>query len=250
MSARPHSTRVSRVDSLMEQASVALAATRYFECERLAASALELARAAHDYDCMARILLPLQEARRHKRQRAADARKKPVRLDSPEKLEPFLTGRKKITAGCYLIEPLLVGADARDLRDRADEQEVPIIVLAREPLTRFGDWPVVMIGPVTVRTRVRPPADEKPDVAWMLAAGEALGDAAIESVDPGLDPQTRVERLAVLLATAVDHEKLHQALAEACRDAAAAARQPGANPSSRRAASVAISEEDSDDEEA
>ncbi len=251
MGTKSHSTKISRVDSLMEQASEALVATRYFECERLALEALGLARASQDYERMARITLPLQEARRQKRQIASE-RRRVIRLDSVEKLEPLLSGQKKIVAGCYLIEPLLVGADGRDLRERADGQEAAVIVVAREPVTRLGAWPVVMVGPVTVRTHFAAPAKEKPDVAWMLGAGEALGDSAIESVDAGMDPMMRVERLADLLATVVDHEKLHQALAEACRAAEQTMREAEARPRGRRApATLAerILEEEVEEEE-
>lgn len=203
----------------MEGASDALARTQYFECERLAVEALSLARQGADYERMSRILLPLQEARRQKRQSASDA-KKITRLDSMEKLEPLLSGQKTLAPGCYLIEPGLVGADGRDLRDKADSLQIPIIVVVREPETQLGLWPVVMVGPVTVRTRVAPPAKKKADLAWMLRAGEALGDEAIAMVDPGMNPLDRVERLADLLSTVVDHEKLIQTLEATCRDAA------------------------------
>jgi len=202
----------------MEQASEALVATRYFECERLAGEALTLALTGQDYERLSRILLPLQEARRLKRQAAVDSGAI-VRLESYETLEPLLSGAKPIKPGMYLIEPPLVGADGRELRERANASEVPVVVVVREPPVRTGQWPVVMVGPVTVRTRVEPPA-KKPTARWMLETGEALGDAAIASISTEIPARDRAEKLLAALAAVVDHEKLHQAAAEACAQAA------------------------------
>ena len=204
----------SRVDALMERASAALARSKYFECERLAAEALELAHAAHDYQRMARILLPLQEARRNRRLAALDLGKVTVLEEMPGEGEA-------IKPGCYLIQPPLVGADGRELRERALASDVPVVVVVREPKTRVGLWPVVMIGPVTVRARIRPPkAESKIDLAWLTAAGEALGDAAIDEVDPEIPVVERIVALLDRLNTVVDHEKLHQRLMDACHEAA------------------------------
>src|SRR5689334_10244420 len=63
----------TQIDRMMERASTALEAMRYFEAERLASTALRRAHAAADFERMARILLPLQEARRQKRQLAVDS---------------------------------------------------------------------------------------------------------------------------------------------------------------------------------
>lgn len=254
-STKGETSKAARIDRLMEQASEALVQTRYFECERLAVEAFTMARQGADYERMSRILLPMQEARRQKRQLAMDT-KKIIRMDSMEKLEPLLTGQKSLTAGCYLIEPGLVGADGRDLREKADALEVPVIVVVREPETTIGLWPVVMVGPITVRTRVQPPARKKPDIAWMLRAGEALGDEAIGMTDPSMNPIDRVEKLADVLATVVDHEKLHQALEETCRLAATksdalkvAARNKPRKGSATSEADRRLAADDEDDDE-
>lgn len=210
----------ARIERLMESASRALVETRYFECEAECLEALELAHGVGDYERMARILMPLQEARRQVRLLAVDTGRLVI-LNEPV---PEGAG---LEAGCYLIEPPLVGADARDLRDRAARQHVAVMVLAREPAVktlkldrRPGDWPVVMIGPVTVRAYVKPPAGGKVTLEWFQAAGEALGDRAIAEVDAGLDVFARVEDLFERLHCVTDHEKLHQALESACREAA------------------------------
>ncbi|MCA9310317.1 MAG: hypothetical protein KDA21_03875, partial [Phycisphaerales bacterium] len=190
----------------------ALHAGQYFEAERLSRDALEKAHQASDYDRMARITLPLQEARRQKRMQAVDTGRI-YRINEMHEDDP-------VEAGAYLVEPMLVGANGRDLRDRADTLGVPVLVVVREPRTRLGFWPIVMIGPVTVRTTVDPPDDDELDMAWMLAAGEALGDAALEMVS-GATAEDRVDSLMDLLGTIGDHEKLIQALAEMCREAEA-----------------------------
>ncbi len=60
------------IGPLMEQASKALAQTQYATCERLCLEAIDLARQSQDYDSLARIVMPLQEARRQRRQIACD----------------------------------------------------------------------------------------------------------------------------------------------------------------------------------
>jgi hypothetical protein len=199
----------------MERASQALIDMDYFTCERLALQALEKSRAKHDYERIARILMPLQEARRQKRLAAIDS----GHLLQTSKGEDLA---EVPTPGCYVLEPLLVGADGRNLRERADEAGVPIFVVVREPVTATGQWPIVMIGPITVRTRVAPPKDDTANIQWMLTASEALGDEAISNVKDTLDPGPLAEALLDRLGTCPEHEKLHQACAEACKAAAKA----------------------------
>jgi len=221
--------RTRTIDELMESASEALAQTRYFECERLAAEALERAHAERDFERMARILMPLQEARRHKRQQAIDVGTVTILDDEVPEDEP-------IDPGVYLVQPPRVGADGRDLRERADKQEVPILVVVREPTTGIGLTPIVMIGPTTVRTRVKGPGDpEAPDLAWVVRASEQLGDEAIAEVDEDLPAATRVDNLYDRLRTCVEHEKLHQRLADACRAAIKEAADGKGKGSRRRA---------------
>lgn len=211
------------IDKLMERASNALTNTDYFEAERLAGEALQTAHAANDNDRMARILLPLQEARRQKRLIAADTGKL-VRLSEQ------LPEDEHTEPACYLIEPMLVGADARNLRDQADRLQIPTLVVCREPATREGKWPVVMIGPITVRTHTDPPPDDEPTIQWMIAASEALGDAAIARCNDIEDLTQRRDALLDRLGTCKDHEKLHQALEQTCRQLA---NQPADQPAAK-----------------
>ncbi|MEM9084216.1 MAG: hypothetical protein AAGB34_11515 [Planctomycetota bacterium] len=202
---------IDKVDQLMEKASQALASTNYFDAEKLSLEALLLARKHSLFERMARICLPLQESRRQKRLEAIDSGRL-VRLDQQSD-EP------RVEAGCYLFEPMLVAADARDLRERADAAKVPVLAIAREPKNQMGLWPIAMIGPITVRTRVRPPANDEPDFAWMQSASEALGDQAISTLDLNRPAEHIVDQILDKLGTVPEHEKLHQQLANYCRQA-------------------------------
>ncbi len=201
----------------MERASRALETCGYFEAESLCVKAMVQARRADDFDRMARICMPLQEARRQIRQQAADAgrvilvREIMIRMDEP-------------LPGFYLVEPPLIGLDARTVRDLLLRKKVPAMVLAREPETRAGKWPVVGVGggeplPVVARIPLDPPPGGRPTPTWMLAAQEALGDAAIAQVKRDWPADHRVDDLLERLEAAPDHEKLIQALEATCREA-------------------------------
>lgn len=205
-----------KIDKLMNEASGALAETRYFECDDRAREAFELAAQAQDYDRLGRLLLPLQEARRQIRMQAVDSGNLVVVNEYPA-LERLMSPDATPESGCYLLEPPLVGADGRNLRDRLRESRIPALVIVHEPQTSLGLWPIVMVGPVTVRTRIEPP--DPLDIPWMLEAAEALGDEALASVDPEASAAARVEYLAERLRTLWDHEKLIQAIEVACREA-------------------------------
>jgi hypothetical protein len=113
---------------------------------------------------------------------------------------------------------------------------VPVFVLVREPLTRAGQWPIVGVGRVVTRARLDPPEpverietvmakDEwrgRVPPEWFEAAAEAVGDRAIadaRSVAKDDPAAYLVDDLLDRLGCAPEHEKLHQALAEACRRA-------------------------------
>ncbi|MEX2217236.1 MAG: hypothetical protein WD749_00625 [Phycisphaerales bacterium] len=223
--------RGSALDALMERASLALERTDYFEAERLAAEALERAHRAGEFEAMARILLPLQEARRQVRQLAVDSGVRVLVTD--------LGGLGGLRPGCYLVQPPLLGVDARSIRETARGTGIPVLVLAREPLTRDGRWPVVAVGDeMALRAKVAPPRPlvrleasptkddfglagaEPPPREWFEQAEEALGDAAIERLDPEEPAPWLVDDLVRALGAHPTHEKLHQRLAEECRRAA------------------------------
>ncbi|HEX2836987.1 MAG TPA: hypothetical protein VHN77_02545 [Phycisphaerales bacterium] len=214
------------IDALMDKASVALVKADYFTTEELCLRAIERCRRMRDWERVARAVLPLQEARRQIRQFATDG---PVRMVQklPSRGEP-------LEVGCYLAQPPMIGLDARTFRELARGRRVPVMAIAKEPTTAAGKWPVVGVGgnlgaqpvPVVVRVQVEPPTGGVPDVAWMLATQEALGDAAIAKVEAGRKlgwpADHRVEDLIEYLEAVPDHEKLHQALEATAREAAGA----------------------------
>lgn len=236
------------IDRLMEQASRALLETEYFTVVKLSLRALEKARHADDFERMARILLPLQEARRQIRQIACDAGPRPILTSRPKPSE--------LQPGLYLAQPPLIAVEARDIRETADSKSVPTLLLCREPMTRAGKWPIAavtkggLIDTLTIRVQVAPPpgvlpmhdrpgvgptrdnSATAPDVEWFSSTAEALGDTAITRVSPAMPASWRVDELMLYLEAIPEHEKLHQCLADACRDAA----REGPAPEPRRRA--------------
>ncbi|HMN96026.1 MAG TPA: hypothetical protein PKC43_06860 [Phycisphaerales bacterium] len=222
-------TTIAELDAVMEAATEAIVSMRYFEAERSADEALRGARAlasAAGFRAMARIMLPLQEARRQRldlaceatrRDAAAGCRPRPVVADAELDVAP--------PAGLWIVSPPMVAADARRLRLASLRAQSPAAIVCIEPITRARRCPVVAVGQVVLRAFVDPPADlERPDTPWFIAALEALGESAIAAARSERDPIRRVDALMAALDAHPDHERLHQALADACRDAALSAR--------------------------
>jgi hypothetical protein len=66
-----------------------------------------------------------------------------------------------------------------------------------------------------------------PPPEWFLHASEQLGDVAIAAVDQLVtNPVSRLEALLLRLEAHPDHEKLHQRVMEAARDAARMPKRP------------------------
>lgn len=220
----------SRIDEIMDAASERLVATAYFDTVRLCARAAAMCVKAREWERLSRIAMPLLEARRQIRQLAVDVADAGVVrvIDTPEAL------RHAAVPGCTLVMPPLIGADARVYRLAAEQRQTPVLVHAREPITAAGLWPIVGVSVLTVRTRIPPPQGvertgtgvtrdilrEPIGLAWFEAAAEALGDAAIASLDPNAPAAHLVEDLLERIDAVPEHEKLHQALAETARRAA------------------------------
>lgn len=219
------------IDTLMDRASEALANTQYFECIDFSLRALQRAVHKRDWEHVARITMPLQEARRQLRQIACDTGKTLVLRTLPAR-------GTTIEPGCYLLEPPMIGLDGKTFRDMARARKVPVLAIVKEPTTSAGKWPIVGVGTgqfenVVARVQVDPPAsllgyagslsqtDAKllPNAAWFQTTLEALGDAAIRKVRPEWPAAHRVEDFAEYLEAVPDHEKLSQALAAAAKEA-------------------------------
>lgn len=208
------SAKLRKIDELLKKAGESLDAGAFFEAERLADKALAMARQEQDFQRMSAILEPLAEARKQRTKRALD-------LGTLTIVQEAIAEDAKIKPGCYLIQPPQVGSDARRLRMAALANDIPLMALCREPLTQTRLVPVVAIGPgSTIRTKVPPPAvAAKPDLVWFIAAIEELGDCAIEVLDPTLPVIRRIDALLDCLNALPEHEKLHHALQDACREA-------------------------------
>ncbi len=202
----------NKVEDLIQQADKALARKKYFEAERLAVKALILARHDAQFSKMALSIDPLCKARM---QRLAQALKK---AKSVSIIDEAFPDDLKIKPGCYLVQPTLVGVDARRFRLIALENEVPVAVVCREPMTDLKQCPIVALcGNVVVRTKIDPPDDlKKPNVSWIEGALEELGDWAVESADFTMPIHRLVDELMTRLDAIPEHEALHHALRDAC----------------------------------
>lgn len=180
----------AEIDPIMEQASQALAETDYLTCERLCERALDLARQTNDFNRYARILLPLQEARRQRRQVASDAG---VVVFTGEQRDEIGIILKRQPTGCILLtDPPYTADDAAAVRAAArdNEQMVEVLLLDSAGL-----------------------------LAAFLKAMEDRGDALLASAQSD-DPVTQLDAIAAKLDELGDHEIAHQQLADAARMAA------------------------------
>lgn len=200
------------IEAVMEEASAALSRGDYFASERLCAKAMQSAFVRGEFELVARIALPLQEARRQRRLMAIEA----DRIFVFEKDPP--SGESKLRPGCYVVCAPLVAADARRIAEAAFEQRVPVLALAVEPRTRLGLLPLAVVGATTIRAKMRPPRAFTP--RWCLEAVEALTDSALETFDPGRALHRQVEDLVEKVMTLPESELLHQKLAEVAHQAA------------------------------
>jgi hypothetical protein len=88
---------------------------------------------------------------------------------------------------------------------------------------------------------------------WFVASVQALGDFAIDSLDPTLPPSRKVDVLLERLDALPEHENLHQALASACQEALQAQlieKAAAANKSSKARVKSAIEGGDVVDQDA
>jgi len=153
--------------------------------------------------------------------------------------------RGPLEPGFALLQPPLIGVDARSLRDRADRRGVALLVITREPLTRSGEWPIVAASTnKTIRTRIKPPVplerlDDSmtrdsgnivPEEEWFRFASRAIGKAGIESVDPHAHPWWRVDDLVGLCDVHRDDSGLFECLTAACAEASVMAAPQHARP--------------------
>jgi hypothetical protein len=207
-------TALDRLDDIMERASRALAEMDYLACESLCLEALAQARDTRRYGHYARVLLPLQEARRQRRMIAAQGE---VRLGGAEPgfdADRWLTEQR---AGCIVLTRPRTAKDARAFAQRARSDKRFIEVLFADNAPEKPKWTLRSYdGPEVVCEVDRPAPDQDP-AQWFLHATEKLGDAALRSVDGTLRGEALILDLESRLRVFPDHELLHQRLADAAR---------------------------------
>lgn len=178
------------IDSIMEEATALLMDTRYLDAERRCLDALRLAREQGAFNRYARILMPLQEARRLRRQTATEAGV--VVLAGPRE-EPGAI-LDNLEAGCVILLPLAYTADdATALRDLARERNMMAEVLYMDTDDLRAAFEQQM---------------------------ERAGDAALAAVPRNLSPIETVDALAAVVESVGDHEIAHQRLERAAEEAA------------------------------
>jgi len=216
------SAKLKKLETLEAHTREALANKDWMAADSAAFDGVSLAYAMNEYGLMPALLEMLKEARGRRFRQAVEMDTLVV-IDDIQTRDEILEiyEEQDLTPGTYLIQPPLVGADGRNMRDHYFALGVPSLFIVREPTTRDGLWPIVMIGPITVRTRVEPPENEQVTIEWIENAAYELGDAAIETVDPGALATVRVDQLLDRLGTVVLHDRLIDLLAETCVEAQA-----------------------------
>ena len=217
----------THLDDIMEQASQALAALDYPQCEALCLRALAQARDAKDWQGYSRVVLPLQEARRQKRQAALDGR---ICLGTEAGTGDLCALLDGLDAGCIVVTPPYTTDDAARLDAAARAGRRPIEILYASPDSDGRAWAVHSYhGLLFEAIRPAPPEAFRggwhagqqghpvTPAHWFMQASEALGNAAIHAAQAPLGSGVRLDQLEQALPSVGDHELLHQALADAAR---------------------------------
>ncbi|GAB4108780.1 MAG: hypothetical protein Kow00105_16580 [Phycisphaeraceae bacterium] len=201
------------IDTDMEQASQALASMDYLTCEALCLKALAEARRAERFSDYARILLPLQEARRQRRIIALSG---DIVLGTDDKFDPG-NWLSRHPAGCVTMTRPHSAEDARQLCHKAREQRQYVEVLFADNESAEPTWTLRAYDGPAVSCDLPAPSPATDPARWFLEASEKLGDAALADVDPTLTGVQLVDELQKRLNVFTDHELLHQRLADSSR---------------------------------
>lgn len=215
------------LDDLMESASQALAELNYAQCESMCVDALGKARDAGQWVLYQRILLPLQEARRQRRQSALDG---PVLLGTPQQMQEPKKLFSTFDQGCVVLTWPCTAEDARSLSKHLSEQQLPAEVLYADNEASATTWRITSytgpalsidlpapkaewLGQWTDPTKIAPPTPAH----WFMQASEALGNAALAAIDAQPGSLAYLQSLEQALSCVDDHEILHQRLAAAAK---------------------------------
>ena len=215
------------LDEQMETASQALAELDYARCESLCVDALKQARDASDWVMYQRVLLPLQEARRQRRQAALDG---PILLGTPLQHDDLPLHFEDIEQGCIVLTWPATTNDAKYIRGALRESKQPVELLFADNAAEAATWRVTSfagpglsidlpapkaqwIGQWIDPTSIAPPTPAH----WFMQASEALGNAALAAIDAEPGTIAYLQALEQALACVDDHEILHQRLASAAK---------------------------------
>lgn len=217
------------INDIMEQASVSLVKMDYLTCEALCLEALGAARAQRDWPYYARILLPLQEARRQRRMIAAEGR---LRLGTATLTGTTEDWLRAPNAGCIVVTQPHTADTARALDRAARDQRLHVEVLFADNASSDDTWTLRSFrGPAVSCTVAAPPAvwrdrdltqrttqpiNTRTPADWFIDATESLGDAALASLAPAV-PEQLLPLLESCLDVVTDHEIIHQRLGSTAR---------------------------------
>ncbi|MEX2216813.1 MAG: hypothetical protein WD768_22050 [Phycisphaeraceae bacterium] len=223
------------LDTIMEDASLALAKMDYLTGEATCLKALSLASEQRDWAYYGRILLPLQECRRQRRMIAAEG---VVRLGTADLTGAAESWLGDLPEGCIVLTHPHSREDARRLQAAARDRQHHVEVLFADNEASASRWKLCAFTGPSIEVEVAaPPAawrnawlrpgavaekGAKLPADWFVDATEKLGDALLARVTTE-NPRQRIAELEACLAAMSDHEILHQRLADAARDARLAA---------------------------
>jgi len=215
------------LDEHMETASQALAELDYARCESLCVEALKACRDAKDWVMYQRVLLPLQEARRQRRQAALEG---PILLGTPQRDDDLPLHVDDIDQACIVLTWPVTAGDAKSLGEIVRDSKRPIELLFADNAPDSDTWRVTSYaGPGLsidlpapkaewVGAWIDPSSIAPPTPAhWFMQASEALGNAALASIDAPPGSLEHLQALEDALACVDDHEILHQRLAAAAK---------------------------------
>ena len=228
----PTGGAAEEVGSLCEQGQRLLMATEYCKAERALAQAEQIAWQQRDFDALARLYMPLQEARRQRRQRCAEgvirldliAQNADDVLDAKKIVEGFPTGQL-LVAGWMSLQP------AQAVRELAYERclYLDTFLAAAFPAAVGAGSQIIMIVPLSgVRLDVLyPPAQsvvisraEIPpsgQAAWVAQMWQRLHLPFLAAADQQTDPVRKIDAYRKTIAVDYACELAHQKLADTAR---------------------------------
>ncbi len=215
----------------MQGASTSLAEMDYLACEQRCLEALAIARRRGDWSNYARVLLPLQEARRQRRMIAVEGT---IRLGTTDLGEPSAQWLDRFDAGCIVLTHPHDRATSRRLHETARRASRHVEILFCDNAASAKQWTLrTFDGPESEAVIPAPPGPvldrwlepqgaamrDRTAADWFLEACERIGDAVLTGV-PQPSGRSGLEALEQCLVAVTDHEILHQTLGRVAREMA------------------------------